>query len=84
MRVDLDMDGTYDGKAVHMKWVTQKNFKSMAWDVANDGTLIFKRKLSTSTIHLGKYKYDIENKTFLKIEGYGPKLFGAAVDSTIR
>ena len=77
-KVDLNKDGEKDG----MKVIKRPNggvygIKILAWEVSQDGHLLFKRE-SSGKIYEGKYKYDFEKESFIKIDGYGPAFFISA------
>ena len=74
-RVDLDKDGKIDGMKVQKKAnKIIKEIKIAAWDVTEDGKLIY-RFMLINRIHEAKYEYDFQKKSFIKIEGHGPQFF---------
>jgi hypothetical protein len=77
-KIDLNKDGEKDG----MKVIKRPNggvygIKILAWEVSQDGHLLF-RSESRGKIYEGKYKYDFEKESFIKIDGYGPAFFISA------
>ena len=51
-------------------------FKAKAWEIDEEGIVTLK-SANSYTMYLGKYKYNFEEKSFKKIEGYGPNFISA-------
>ena len=79
-RVDINKDGTMDGRKVLKKanGGVFTDTKILAWDVTEDGKLLFRNVSYGKKIQEGVYKYDFDSKSFVKIEGYGPSFFISA------
>jgi hypothetical protein len=74
-KIDLDGDGRMDGYKVRIFYRVNKHFlRPNAWEMDKEGIVTMKSFTGTR-IHQGKYKYSFTQKSFRKIQGYGPSQF---------
>ena len=77
-KIDINEDKINDGFRVRLFSKTSKReFKAKAWEIDEEGIVTLK-SANSHTMYLGKYKYNFEEKSFKKIEGYGPNFFISA------
>ena len=76
--MEMNEDKINDGFRVRLFSKTSKReFKAKAWEIDEEGIVTLK-SANSYTMYLGKYKYNFEEKSFKKIEGYGPNSFISA------
>ena len=77
-KIDINGDKVEDGFRVRIFSKTSKTeFDDKAWEIDDNGTVTLK-SANSHTMYKGKYKYNFEEKSFKKIEGYGPNFFISA------
>ena len=77
-KIDINEDKISDGFRVRIfSRLNKTKFKDKAWEIDDEGIVTLK-SANSYTMYLGKYKYNFEEKSFKKIEGYGPNFFISA------
>ena len=77
-RIDINEDKIADGFRVRIfSRLNKTKFKDKAWEIDDEGIVTLK-SANSHTMYEGKYKYDFEKRSFVKLEGYGPPFFISA------
>jgi hypothetical protein len=77
-KIDINEDQKSDGNRVRIfQKLNKYKYKPKAWEVDDYGYL-YLRSANSNTTYEGKYKYDFEKESFIKIDGYGPAFFISA------
>lgn len=77
-KIDINEDKIADGFRVRIfSRLNKTKFKDKAWEIDDEGIVTLK-SANSHTMYEGKYKYDFEKRSFVKLEGYGPFFFISA------
>jgi hypothetical protein len=77
-KIDINEDKIADGFRVRIfSRLNKTKFKDKAWEIDDEGIVTLK-SANSHTMYEGKYKYDFEKRSFVKLEGYGPPFFISA------
>ena len=77
-KIDINEDKIADGFRVRIfSRLNKTKFKDKAWEIDDEGIVTLK-SANSHTMYEGKYKYDFEKRSFVKLEGHGPFFFISA------